>query len=162
MEIGPRGGIFYWKNGYKVYVTSSFGKKPVKRSAIRTNERLWKKIVEEVKRNGKGGKAGQWSARKAQIAVRIYKERGGKYKGNTRNNSLKKWTKQNWRTKSGKPSVMGKNATGERYLPAKTIKKLSKKEYAKTTASKRRSISKGEQYSKQPKNISKKVNKLRR
>ena len=36
--------------------------------------------------------------------------------------SLKLWTKQDWRTKSGKPSTQGKKATGERYLPAKAIK----------------------------------------
>jgi hypothetical protein len=43
--------------------------------------------------------------------------------------SLKSWTKQKWRTKSGKPS--GK--TGERYLPEKAIKSLSSAEYASTT-----------------------------
>ena len=31
--------------------------------------------------------------------------------------SLKAWTKQKWRTKSGKPSTQGSKATGERYLP---------------------------------------------
>ena len=52
--------------------------------------------------------------------------------------SLKKWTKQNWRTKSGKNSTQGSKATGERYLPAKAIKSLSNKEYAATTAAKRK------------------------
>ena len=47
--------------------------------------------------------------------------------------SLKKWSKQKWRTKSGKPS--GK--TGERYLPEKAIKALSNKQYAATTKKKR-------------------------
>ena len=47
--------------------------------------------------------------------------------------SLKDWTKQKWRTKSGKPSTQGPNATGERYLPSKAIKALSAKEYAATT-----------------------------
>lgn len=159
MELlkGPRGGIYYWKNGYKVYINVSFGKKQKKKTAIRTNESLWKSIVEKVKKGNKGGKSGQWSARKAQLAVKIYKEKGGSYRGTTKGNSLKKWTKQNWRTKSGKPSIMGKNATGERYLPERVIKKLSTKEYNSTTASKRRSIAKGKQYSKQPKKISKKV-----
>ena len=50
--------------------------------------------------------------------------------------SLKKWTKQKWRTKSGKPSTQGSKATGERYLPAKAIKSLSAKEYAATTKKK--------------------------
>ena len=52
--------------------------------------------------------------------------------------SLKNWTKQNWRTKSGKPSTQGPKATGERYLPAKAIKSLSAKEYAATTRKKRK------------------------
>ena len=51
--------------------------------------------------------------------------------------SLKKWTKQEWGTKSGKNSTQGKKATGERYLPKKAIKSLSDKEYAATTRKKR-------------------------
>jgi hypothetical protein len=43
--------------------------------------------------------------------------------------SLKNWTKQKWRTKSGKPS----SKTGERYLPSAAIKSLSSSEYAATT-----------------------------
>ena len=39
--------------------------------------------------------------------------------------SLTAWTKQKWRTKSGKPSTQGSKATGERYLPEKAIKSLS-------------------------------------
>ena len=67
--------------------------------------------------------------------------------------SLKSWTKQKWRTKSGKPS--GK--TGERYLPEKAIKALSAKEYAATTRKKRADTKKGKQHSKQPKRIAKKT-----
>jgi hypothetical protein len=57
--------------------------------------------------------------------------------------SLKKWTKQKWRTKSGKPSTQGPKATGERYLPEKAIKALSKKEYAATTRAKRKATKAG-------------------
>ena len=128
----------------------------------RTKPELWKKIVSQVKRSNKGGKKGQWSARKAQLAVQKYKKAGGGYRGKRKkSNSLRKWTRQKWRTKSGKNSVVGKNATGERYLPSKAIKKLSKKEYRKTTRAKRRSIKKGKQYSKQPKKISRKVRRYR-
>lgn len=92
---------------------------------IRTNESMWKRIVNNVKKSGKGGKPGQWTARKAQLAVALYKKKGGKYKSRkSENNSLSRWSKQKWRTRSGKPSVMGRNATGERYLP---IKRTSKK-----------------------------------
>ena len=51
--------------------------------------------------------------------------------------SLRAWTKQKWRTKSGKPSTQGPEATGERYLPERAIKALSSEEYARTTAKKR-------------------------
>ena len=71
--------------------------------------------------------------------------------------SLKKWTRQKWRTKSGKPSTQGPNATGERYLPEKAIKSLSDSEYAATTRAKREGTKKGKQFVKQPKNIAKKT-----
>ena len=71
--------------------------------------------------------------------------------------SLKKWTKQKWRTKSGNPSTQGSKATGERYLPEKAIKALSKKEYAATTRKKRADTKKGKQHSKQPKKVAKKT-----
>ena len=77
--------------------------------------------------------------------------------GNKSQRSLKKWTKQKWRTKSGKPS--GK--TGERYLPEKAIKSMSAKEYAATTRKKREDTKKGKQHSKQPKKIAKKTKRYR-
>tara|TARA_R110000751_G_scaffold288688_1_gene394790 strand:+ start:66 stop:311 length:246 start_codon:yes stop_codon:yes gene_type:complete len=72
--------------------------------------------------------------------------------------SLKKWTKQKWRTKSGKPSAK----TGERYLPEKAIKALSNKEYAATTKKKQEDTKKGKQHSKQPKKIAKKTRSYRK
>lgn len=76
--------------------------------------------------------------------------------------SLRKWTKQKWRTKSGKPSTQGPKATGERYLPAKAIKALSSKEYAKTTAAKRKGTKAGKQHVKQPKKIASKTRRYRK
>ena len=75
--------------------------------------------------------------------------------------SLKKWTKQKWRTKSGKPSTQGPKATGERYLPQKAIKSLSAKEYAATTRKKRKDTRAGKQHSAQPKRIAKKTRRSR-
>ena len=75
--------------------------------------------------------------------------------------SLAKWTKQKWRTKSGKPSTQGSKATGERYLPEKAIKALSSKEYAATSAAKRKATRAGRQFSKQPKTIAKKTARCR-
>ena len=72
--------------------------------------------------------------------------------------SLKQWTKQDWRTKSGKPS----SKTGERYLPSAAIKSLSAQEYADTTKAKREGTRKGKQFVKQPKKIAKKTARFRR
>ena len=75
--------------------------------------------------------------------------------------SLKKWTKEDWGTKSGKPSTQGKKATGERYLPKKAREALSDKEYKATSKKKREDTKKGKQFSKQPKKIAKKTAKSR-
>ena len=76
--------------------------------------------------------------------------------------SLKSWTKQKWRTKSGKPSTQGSKATGERYLPSAAIKSLSKAEYAATTRATRKATKAGKQVSKQPKKIAKKTRRFRK
>jgi hypothetical protein len=73
--------------------------------------------------------------------------------------SLIAWTKQKWRTKSGKPSTQGPKATGERYLPEKAIKAMSSSQYAASSAKKRKDTKAGKQFSKQPKsaaNVAKK------
>lgn len=75
--------------------------------------------------------------------------------------SLKDWTKQKWRTKSGKPSTQGPGATGERYLPEKAIKALSPAEYAATTRAKKAGTKAGKQFVRQPKSVAKKVRKYR-
>ena len=71
--------------------------------------------------------------------------------------SLKKWTKEKWGTKSGKPSAK----TGERYLPKKAREALSSAEYAATTAAKRKGTAEGKQFVKQPKKIAEKTAKFR-
>ena len=71
--------------------------------------------------------------------------------------SLKKWGKQDWGTKSGKPS----SKTGERYLPKKAREALSDSEYAATTAAKRKDKAAGKQHSPQPKKIAEKTAKFR-
>jgi len=71
--------------------------------------------------------------------------------------SLKKWTKQEWGTKSGKPSAK----TGERYLPKKAIKALTPAQYAATTAKKKKDTKAGKQHSAQPKSVAKKTRSYR-
>ena len=72
--------------------------------------------------------------------------------------SLKDWTAQKWRTKSGKKS----SKTGERYLPERAIKALSSSEYTATSRKKREDTKKGKQHSKQPKRIAKKTRAYRK
>lgn len=113
-----------------------------------TKPSLRKKIISQVKASSKGGKPGQWSARKAQLAAKKYEEAGGGYSGPKKESqkSLSKWTKEKWRTKSGKPSTQGPKATGERYLPEKAIKSLSSSEYSATSRKKKEGMSKGQQF----------------
>ena len=76
--------------------------------------------------------------------------------------SLKAWTKQKWRTKSGKPSTQGPRATGERYLPSKAISALSDAEYRATSRAKRKGRKMGKQFVAQPERIAKKVRSYRK
>ena len=111
-----------------------------------------------AKARAKAKMGGKHSARAMQLAVKYYKDAGGTYSGKKKkSNKLSKWSKQKWRTKSGKPS----SKTGERYLPEKAIKALSSKEYAATTKAKRAGTKKGKQFVKQPKKIAKKTKKYR-
>ena len=71
--------------------------------------------------------------------------------------SLKAWTEQKWRTKSGKPSTQGSEATGERYLPERAIKALSPQEYAATSRAKRAGKAAGKQFVRQPAKVAKKT-----
>lgn len=117
----------------------------------RTDPELWEKVKDEVWKGDKGGNPGQWSARKAQLAVALYKKRGGGYRGKKDpSNALTQWTRQDWRTKSGKPSL----ETGERYLPAQAIETLTPAQYAETTKAKREGMKEGKQFVAQPTIIS--------
>lgn len=128
-----------------------------------TKPGLRESIKQRVMAGSRGGKPGQWSARKAQLVAQEYKKAGGGYSGSktSKQKSLSKWTKEDWGTKSGKPSTQGPKATGERYLPKKARQALTKKEYAKTTAAKRAGTASGKQFVKQPKSIAKKTAKYR-
>ena len=124
-----------------------------------TKPKLRERLKNKIMAGSKGGKSGQWSARKAQLLTQEYKKAGGGFTGSKTKaqKSLSKWTKEKWGTKSGKPSTQGKEATGERYLPEKARKKLTNKEYAATSRKKREDTRKGKQHSAQPKKIAKKT-----
>jgi len=128
-------------------------------TARRTHPDLWHAIATEVLAEDRGGKPGQWSARKAQIAVARYKAAGGGYVGpKSPKNALAKWTAQRWRTKSGRPSL----ETGERYLPEAAIEALTPQEYAATTRAKRAGLRRGEQFTPQPPSVAAKTRRFRR
>lgn len=128
-----------------------------------TKPDLRERIKDRVMASGKGGKPGQWSARKAQIVAQEYKDAGGGYTGGktSAQKSLSKWTKEDWGTRSGKPSTQGSKATGERYLPKKAREALSSSEYAATTRAKREGTREGKQFVKQPESVAKKTAKYR-
>ena len=75
--------------------------------------------------------------------------------------SLKKWTKQKWRTRSGRPSVQGPLARGERYMPAKAVKSLTAAEHAATTDKKQKGTAKGQQFVANTKTAKKKIKQAR-
>lgn len=128
-----------------------------------TDTALRERIKKRVMAGTKGGKAGQWSARKAQLVAQEYEKAGGGYTGGKTKaqKSLSKWTGEEWGTRSGKPSTQGPKATGERYLPKAAREALSPQEYAATTRAKREATKAGKQVSKQPKKIAKKTARYR-
>lgn len=124
------------------------------RTANRTDPALWETVKRTVTRGNKGGRPGQWSARKAQLAVQDYKRRGGGYEGPRRtDNSLRQWTREEWGTRSGRPS----GETGERYLPKAARRHFAGEEYQRTTARKQADTRKGKQFSAQPKDVARKA-----
>jgi len=94
------------------------------KSAKRSDPKLWKRIVSQVKSSDKGGPSGKWSARKSQLAVKKYKQRGGKYSGKKSPcNALTKWSKEDWNYIGGKGSDPKKHKG--RYLPRAIRERLS-------------------------------------
>ena len=128
-----------------------------------TDTALRERIKKRVMAGTKGGKAHEWSARKAQLVAQEYEKAGGGYTGGKTKaqKSLSKWTGEEWGTRSGKPSTQGPKATGERYLPKAAREALSPQEYAATTRAKREATKAGKQVSKQPKKIAKKTARYR-
>jgi hypothetical protein len=128
------------------------------KTARKTDPELWEEVKREVTAGDKGGREGQWSARKAQLATQAYQSRGGGYEGETsKDNSLQEWQDEDWGTKSGRKST----ETGERYLPKAAREELSDEEYRRTTEKKRRDTEKGRQFSGQPDDIRRKTTRHR-
>ena len=100
-----------------------FGK--VRKVSLKKNPKLWESLKKKIIQGSKGGPSGKWSARKAQLLVKAYKARGGKFIGKKgKNNSLSKWSREKWGyiNKSGNKTKRG------RYLPLKVRKSLTTRE----------------------------------
>ncbi len=117
------------KSPPKKTATKAAGKKSASSSAgDYTKPELRDKIKAEVMAGDKGGRAGQWSARKAQLVAHEYEAEGGGYKHprNAAQESLKQWGDEHWHTADGKPAVQGGET--HRYLPDAAWKELSPEE----------------------------------
>ncbi|CAA9505492.1 MAG: FIG00799921: hypothetical protein [uncultured Sphingomonadaceae bacterium] len=127
-------------------------------TAEKSDPKLWEQVKAEITAGDKGGKPGQWSARKAQMAAHEYQKRGGGYLGEKDpHNHLVEWTEEEWGTKSGGESL----GTGERYLPRAAREAMTDEEYARTTEAKRHDLAKGKQFSAQPEDVAAKASRVR-
>ena len=55
-------------------------KSTVNKAGNYTKPTMRKRLFEKIKAGSKGGRSGQWSARKAQMLASAYKKAGGGYK----------------------------------------------------------------------------------
>src|ERR671917_1593031 len=103
-----------------------------------THPELREKIKEEIKASDKGGKEGQWSARKSQLLTQEYEKQGGGYKGEKGQSqkNLEQWTDEEWQTKEGDANARGDGET-KRYLPKKAWENMSEEEKRETEKKKR-------------------------
>lgn len=112
---------------------------------------LRERLKAKIMKGTKGGRAGQWSARKAQLLAHEYEAAGGGYTGkrSTAQRHLKKWGDEKWHTRDGKPAKRGK--TMARYLPDKAWKDLSPTERKATDEKKQTASRTGKQFVKNTK-----------
>ncbi len=135
------------KSPGKKAAAKTAGKKSTKSSAADyTKPELREKIKDEVLAGDKGGRAGQWSARKAQMVAHEYEAEGGGYKHprNATQTSLKEWGDEHWHTADGKEAIQGQET--HRYLPDEAWKKLSPEERKATDQKKVQGSKHGEQF----------------
>jgi hypothetical protein len=112
-----------------------------------THPELREEIKEEIKASDKGGKEGQWSARKSQLLTQEYEKRGGGYKGEKGESqkNLEKWTEEEWQTREGGADARQDGET-RRYLPKKAWENMSEEEKEETESKKREGSKRGQQY----------------
>ena len=114
-----------------------------------TDPDLRDRLKDEITAGDKGGKPGQWSARKAQLLAHEYEKAGGDYKNGEKQKTeaqehLDSWTDEDWRTADGKDADREGGMT--RYLPAEAWDKLTPAQQKATNAKKREGSKQGEQF----------------
>ncbi|GIJ24792.1 hypothetical protein Vlu01_54160 [Micromonospora lutea] len=117
------------------------------RMARYTKPELREQLKEEIKASDRGGRAGQWSARKSQLLTKEYQKRGGGYQGpkDERQKSLQQWGDQKWRTRQGGTRARHDGET-DRYLPDQAWNQLSAEQRQATDVKKRKASKSGRQY----------------
>lgn len=121
--------------------------KAEKPAEIYTDPQLRQRLKDEIQTGDKGGKSGQWSARKSRLLVHEYEKAGGGYLSEKRTESQKdlhEWTEQDWTTSDGKVAIRG--AKTERYLPREAWEKLSAAEKREANGTKEKESKHGEQF----------------
>ncbi|MET7747494.1 DUF5872 domain-containing protein [Micromonospora sp. NPDC005367] len=112
-----------------------------------TDPELRQKIKNEIQASDKGGRPGQWSARKSQLLTKEYQKRGGGYQGprDERQRNLQRWGQEQWQTREGGTRARRDGETS-RYLPKRAWAELSDKERRATDVKKRKASRSGRQY----------------
>ena len=102
-----------------------------------TDPDLRARLKDEIQAGDRGGKKGQWSARKAQLLVQEYEKAGGGYRGEKTDTAkhLEQWGKQDWHSEDGGADARGKGGTS-RYLPDVAWKLLTRAEREQTDTKK--------------------------
>jgi len=121
-----------------------------------TKPALRESIKNRIMAGSKGGRPGQWSARKAQMVAQAYRKAGGGYRtgrSSRKQRSLRKWTKQRWRTSDGKKA--GRGGKMRRYLPDAVWKRLSPSQRSATNKKKLQGDKQGRQFVKNTETVGK-------
>jgi len=128
------------------YIASNSAK--TKTASPYTNNALRERIKNRIMAGSDGGRPGQWSARKAQLLALRYRAAGGGYKKGKKptkkQRSLRKWTREKWRTSDGKPAL--RDGKMRRYLPDKVWGKLTPSQRAATNRKKIEGDKRGRQF----------------
>ncbi len=101
-----------------------------------TDPDLRERLKEAIKAGDKGGKPGEWSARKSQLLTHEYEAQGGGYKHPGKRTeaqkSLHEWTEEDWTTNDGRVAI--RDGETHRYLPKAVWDGLTDEERAEADA----------------------------